>query len=209
MPFDPDRPMYRWRELGPDQHEAILAYRRSNRLPWHSPPHFQSDTSFYLITAACYEHHAVIGLSPARMQEFERTLVDTVTQNAHQVFAWNLLPNHYHVLLAALDVKRLLRALGELHGRSSHAWNGQEDRRGRKVWCNAAETAIKCEGHFWASLNYVLHNAVRHGYVRRWQDWPYCNAQQYLEHVGRDVALRRWRDYPLYDYGKDWDPPEL
>lgn len=56
------------------------------------------------------------------------------------------------------------------------------------------------------SPNYVLHNAVRHGYVQRWQDWPYSNAEQYLEQVGRETAIRRWRAYPLYDYGNEWDP---
>ena len=46
---------------------------------------------------------------------------------------------------------------------------------------------MKSEGHFWASLNYVLHNAVRHGYVQRWQEWPYSNAEQYL---GKSAAKR-------------------
>jgi len=57
-------------------------------------------------------------------------------------------------------------------------------------------------------LNYVLHKSVRHGYVERWQDWPYSNAAQFLEEVGRDLAERRWREYPILDYGKDWDAPE-
>ena len=68
---------------------------------------------------------------------------------------------------------------------------------------------MKSDGHFWASMNYILHNAVRHGYVERWQDWPFSNAAQYLEAAGRDEAERRWREYPILDYGKDWDPPEL
>jgi putative transposase len=54
-----------------------------------------------------------------------------------------------------------------------------------------------------------LHNAVRHGYVERWQDWPYSNAVQYLADIGTEEAKRRWREYPLLDYGNHWDPPEL
>jgi putative transposase len=68
---------------------------------------------------------------------------------------------------------------------------------------------MKSARHFWATLNYVLNNAVRHGYVERWQDWSYSNAVQYLAEVGHDEAERRWREYPVLDYGKDWDPPEL
>ena len=209
MTLDPGRPMYRWRQLASEQRQQVLDYRRANRLPWHSPAHYQSDTSYYMITAACYEHQHVIDMSETRMLDFEQKLVETASAHSIELFAWNLLPNHYHLLLATLDVKRLLWKLGRLHGRTSFDWNGQDDRRKRKVWCNAAETAMKSEGHFWASLNYVLHNAVHHGYVERWLDWPYCNAEQYLEQVGHEVALRRWKAYPLYDYGKDWDPPDF
>jgi putative transposase len=113
------------------------------------------------------------------------------------------------VLTHAPELKRLLKELGLLHGRTSFEWNGQDSRRGRKVWCNAAETEMKSERHFWATMSYVLHNAVRHGYVTQWQDWPYSNAEQYLSEVGREVAQRRWEEYPLLDYGKDWDPPDM
>jgi putative transposase len=68
---------------------------------------------------------------------------------------------------------------------------------------------MKSERHFWASVNYVLHNAVRHRYAERWQDWPYSNAAEYLEDVGRDLAERRWREYPILEYGNHWDPPDL
>ncbi|WP_425615344.1 hypothetical protein NA78x_005259 [Anatilimnocola sp. NA78] len=68
---------------------------------------------------------------------------------------------------------------------------------------------MKSELHFWATLNYVLNNAVRHRYVHHWQEWPYSNASQYLADVGRELAEERWRTYPVLDYGQDWDPPEL
>jgi putative transposase len=201
--------MYRWREMSSKQREQTLSYRRENELPWHSPPHYQADTPYYLITAACYEHRHVIGTTEERIVGFEAELVKTTASQTHRLFAWVVLPDHYHMLVHAPRVKRLLKELGRLHGRTAYCFNGEDRRRGRRVWCNVAETAMKSEGHFWASLNYVLHNAVRHGYVRRWQDWPYSNAEQYLEEVGYEVAKRRWHAYPILDYGKDWDPPEL
>jgi putative transposase len=126
-------------------------------LPWHSPPHYEADTSYYLITAACYEHRHVIGTSDKRLVEFEKKLIETTSANTNHLFAWIVLPNHYHMLVSVPSVKRLLKKLGQLHGRSACNWNGEDDQRGRKVWCNAAETAMKSENHFWASLNYVLH----------------------------------------------------
>jgi putative transposase len=204
-----DRPKYRWRQLSEQERGSVLTYRRSNQLPWHSPPHYQCETGVYLITAACYEHRPVIGLSPARMADFERELLRDLCTSGEAVYAWVVLPNHYHALLRATNLKLLLTTLGQLHGRTSFRWNGEENRRGRKVWCNAAETGIKSDGHFYASLNYVLNNAVHHGYAKQWQDWPYSNAVEYLQVVGRNEAEQRWREYPVLDYGKAWDPPEL
>jgi len=204
----PDREMYRWRNLTPEQRERVLAYRKDNRLPWHSPPHFEAESQTYLLTAACYEHVSIIGKNPERMEEFESSLLETL-QQAQTVHAWVVLPNHYHALVRAAKVKELLKAIGLLHGRTSYQWNGEDNRRGRKVWFNCVETAMKSDRHFWATLNYVLNNAVHHGYVERWQDWPYSNAAQYLEEIGRDEVLRRWREYPVLDYGKDWDAPSL
>jgi putative transposase len=68
---------------------------------------------------------------------------------------------------------------------------------------------MKSERHFWATFVYVLHNAVKHGYVERWQDWPYCNAREVIEEKGREYALRLWHEYPIDNYGMDWDHPEL
>ncbi len=209
MSSDPGRPMYRWRHMSAEQRDQTLGVRREQGLPWHSLPHYESDNAYYMVTAACYDHCHIIGISNERMAAFERELVELAKSRTVELFAWIVLPNHYHILVHANTVKQLLNELGQLHGRTSYRWNGEDRRRGRKVWCNAAETVMKSEGHYWASMNYVLHNAVRHGYVERWQQWPYSNAAEYLEQVGRATAIQRWRDYPIFDYGATWDPPEL
>lgn len=201
--------MYLWRQMTPQQRAAALRDRRRHHRPWHGPPHFEDESGVYLITAACYEHRQHVGKSTDRMARFEAELLQTAEAQSATISAWVVLANHYHLLLHVGDVRALLRALGRLHGRTAFQWNTEENCRGRHVWHRAAETAIKSEGHYWASLNYVLHNPVRHGYVGHWQDWPYSNAAQYLAEIGRELAERRWRSYPLYDYGNDWDPPEL
>jgi putative transposase len=143
------------------------------------------------------------------MADFEAALLETLGTWAQAIFAWAVLPNHYHALIHAADIKGLLKAIGQLHGRTSYLWNGEDSARKRQVWHRAAETAMKSERHFWATVNYVLHNAVHHGYVERWQDWPYSSAAQYLSEVGREVAECRWREFPLVGYGTGWDPPDF
>ena len=107
------------------------------------------------------------------------------------------------------QLKALLAETGRLHGRTSFQWNGEDQQRGRKVWFNCVETGMKSERHFYATLNYVHHNPVHHGYARLWTDWPFGSASGFLEQAGRAEAERMWREYPLLDYGQNWDPPGL
>jgi putative transposase len=130
-------------------------------------------------------------------------------QQCRSVFAWVVLPNHYHVLCDVISLESLFQSIAKLHGRTSFEWNGEDKCRGRQTWCKAAETAMKSEGHFYASRNYVLHNPVHHGYCSKWTEWPFSSAAQFIEEVGREAALRFWSSYPLHDFGKDWDPPSL
>lgn len=198
--------MYAWRQMTPRQRDEALAFRKRQGLPWHSPPHRRSDrTDAYLFTAACYEHTPVIGHSLERIAVFERVLLEAASAHCREVVAWVVLPDHYHFLARTADCLAVLKALGWLHGRTAFEWNGEEGRRGRHVWHNATETAMKSERHFWATINYVHHNPVKHGYVARWQDWPFSSAAAYVEAVGRAEAKRLWREYPIADYGKGWD----
>ena len=63
--------------------------------------------------------------------------------------------------------------------------------------------------HYWATLNYIHHNPVHHGYVDRWTDWPWSSASDFLAQTPSNEAKRIWREYPLLDYGKDWDDPSM
>ncbi len=184
----------------------MLAQRKLQKRPWHSPPHWRSDrTERYLFTAACFEHQPVIGASRQRLAEFEDHLLSVVEDSTKDVHAWVVLPNHYHFLATTEDPLVVLRALARLHGRTSFRWNGEDGLRGRKVWCGAAETAMKSERHFWATLNYIHHNPVKHGWVKKWQDWPFSSSAGFLEKSGRAEVERLWKEFPIKDYGKGWD----
>lgn len=189
----------------PDRRQ-VLELRKTRNLPWHNPPHLDFRvTKQYLISSSCYEHAHVIGKDPERMMECEAEVLRICEALAVRIYAWCVLPNHYHVLLRTDRIKELRGQLGEFHGRSSFQWNGSDDRRGRKVWHNCFERPMKSERHFWATLNYVHDNPVHHGYVKRWPDWPWSSARRYLAEVGAEEAKRIWLNYPILDYGKKWD----
>jgi putative transposase len=198
--------MYAWRKMTREERLETMHRRMTSQRPWHGPPHFRSDTTDrYLFTAACLNHWPIAGHTRDRLAEFERALLDTADRVSTQVHAWVVMPDHYHFLAQTADCLATLKELGKLHGRSSFQWNGEENLRGRQIWCNAAETAMKSDRHFWATMNYIHHNPVKHGYVTRWQDWPFTSAHQYLAAVGDEEARKVWNEFPVSDYGKGWD----
>jgi len=198
--------MYDWRKMTLEERKATLEHRQRNKLPWHSLPHLDLEGEYYyIISASCYEHKQVIGVSPDRMADFENEILLACDELKIVIFAWCILPNHYHLVLRTEYIRDLRKRLAQTHGRTSRKWNLEDGSVGRKVWSNCMERPLKSEQHFWASLNYVHHNAVHHGYVDNWQDWLFSSAKLFLEEVGRDKAAEIWRQYPILDYGKKWD----
>ncbi len=150
-----------------------------------------------------------IGHSLERMNEFVTEWLGVLGRHSTHLSAWAVMPNHYHALLTTDGVLDLLDALGNLHGRTSFRWNGEENTRGRKVWRSALETVMKSNDHYFGTLNYVHHNPVKHGYVKKWTDWPWSSASEFLEVAGDDEARRLWKAFPIDDYGAGWDDAGL
>ena len=190
-----------------DQRENVLYWRKLRNRPWHTPPHPLGGAGEFHLTAACYEHKPIIGLTPERMDVFADDLMQAL--EGCEIHAWCLLPNHYHLYVGTADLKKTISTLGRLHGKSSFAWNGEDAERGRHVWHSVADRQIRNEAHGWATLNYIHHNPVRHGYVQKWQEWPWSSAREYLSRVGEEEALKIWKKYPVLDYGEGWDAASL
>ena len=195
--------------MSDEQREYVLNLRKTDKRPWHSPPHsFGHKTQFHL-TAACYEHKHIIGTTSKRLSEFEHSLLDVLNKYSETIYAWCIMPNHYHVLLYSNEMKLLIGQIGRLHGRSSFTWNTEDNARGRKVWFRCLETAIKSESHFWSTVNYVHNNPVHHGYVKKWQEWCFSSASDFIDEMGSEKAVEIWEKYPTTGYGKGWDDPGL
>lgn len=196
--------MYDWRKMTPREREQTLKERKQRGLPWHSLPHFVGPTDYYHLCAACYEHKGIIGFSVRRLTEFNQTLLDLLKELQTDIFAWCILPNHYHLLFKSENLQGLLKEIGLLHGRMSFNWNGEENSRGRKIWCNTIDRWIRNERHFSTALNYIHHNPVKHGLVNKWQDWPFSSASDYLKKVGVEKAQEVWYEFPIRNYEGGW-----
>ena len=198
--------MYKWRQMTDEEREWALQDRMAKGNPWHSPPHWDLEGErIYILSATCYEHQNIIGEKNGRMAECAEGILSICDENCEKIYAWCVLPSHYHLLFLTGCIKELRSALGLYHGRFSRAWNLEDDRVGRQVWHNCFERPIKSERHFYASLNYVHHNPVKHGYANKWREWPFGSAREFLQRMGEERAGEIWREYPVLDYGEKWD----
>jgi len=136
-------------------------------------------------------------------------LLERIGENNSTVFAWCVLPNHFHLLIETDDLPHLKKEIGKLHGKTSYEWNQEKNQVGRTVWYRCADRKIRNERHYWATINYIHNNPVHHGYVPNWTDWPFSSAADFIAQTGREKAISIWRDYPVLDYGKGWDDPDL
>jgi putative transposase len=196
--------MYDYRKWNPEQRADAIEERIAKRYPLHSPPHVLEPSTYRIISATCFEHKPIFD-DPERLNGLEGKLLDHLAQQSLEVAAWVVLPNHYHVLLWVPEVDAVVKSLGQFHGRTSYEINKLDNNRGRQVWYRCFDRVIRSERHYFATLNYIHNNPVKHGYVDRWGDWPFSSFHLFLETRGRDWLVEMWREYPILDYGAKWD----
>jgi len=198
--------MYEYRRMTTEERARVLAGRKVLRRPWHAPPHFEQSDGVYLISAACYEHRSIMAME-TRRTAWEAMLLDRLVSEAIDdidVCAWVVLPNHYHLLIEG-DLRSFARRIGRLHNGTATQWNREDRTPGRKVWHRFSDRAIRSERHYYASLNYLHANPVKHRHATCIDEWPWSSFGLYLETVGGERLAQWWKQYPVDDYGKGWD----
>ena len=196
--------MYDYRKMTPEERQRVLQQRRERGFPLHAPPHFRGVSGTYLITSACYEHRPVFE-NPDDLSWLVNETLDAFTAANLPHPAWVFLPNHYHVLVETKDLSIVSKALRLLHSRVATAINGRHRQRGRKVWYGFSDRLIRNKRHYFASVNYIHYNPIKHGYVERMGDWPWSSLHEYMETQGKEWLVHIWKAYPVRDYGKRWD----
>ena len=195
--------MYEYRKLNPEQKAILVQERLAKGFPRHSPPHPIKDSQFYLITTTCYEHKCRIN-SIERRQQLLNEIFNKFINQGIEILAWIVLPNHYHLLTKTVDFKDLSKTFRLIHGSLARQWNLEENTTG-KIWYSFSDRAIRSEGHYYTTLNYIHYNPVKHNWAKSPYDWHESSVHWYLENYGREWLRNRWVEYPVSDYGKGWD----
>ena len=96
-----------------------------------------------------------------------------------EVWAWVLMPNHVHLILAPSDPDGLRRALAQVHRRYAGHIHARLKRTGH-FWQGRFGAVVMDETHLAAALRYVALNPVRAGLVGQARDWPWSSVHAHL-----------------------------
>ena len=98
--------------------------------------------------------------------------------------------------------------LGLLHEKTAKWANRLDAAPGRKVWHNFRETLLTYHKSYLARLNYVHHNAVKHGLVAEASPYPWCSAA-WFERTAAPAQVKTIYAFPTdrVNVQDDYDVP--
>ena len=171
-------------------HVAIGArFGNHSHMNWpHGPAHWLFEKGFYIITAATYRKLPHFN-SPARLDFFQNSLFQHADEFEWDLRAWGVLANHYHFVAASpTDPRTLRKFLGKLHMKTAEQLNLWDNKPGRKVWFQFWDSHITYERSYFARLNYVHQNPVRHGVVAVAEQYKWCSAKWFSQNATPALA---------------------
>ena len=156
--------------------------RQSDQVPpaerdWpHAPLHRFRPEGTYIVTAATADK-AYFFQGAQRLDYLETHLLAQLKAAGWQLEAWAVFSNHYHFVGHALPgATPLSDLLLELHRSTGLHVNELDRASGRQVWFNYWDTQLTYERSYYARLNYVHQNAVKHGLVTVANQYRWCSA---------------------------------
>lgn len=105
---------------------------------------------------------------------------------ATQVWAYCLMPNHVHFIMAPSDADGLRATFAEAHRRYTARIHARLKCTGH-LWQGRFSSTTMDERHLRAAARYVPMNPVRAGLVAHARDWPWSSARAHL--AGRDDGV--------------------
>ena len=97
-------------------------------------------------------------------------------QDGKQYDLWvsSIMPNHVHSLLTMKDNSLNLDEILQRHKRFTARQSNKILHRTGQFWENETyDHVVKDEIEFQNTLNYILNNPVKAGFVKKWDDWKW------------------------------------
>jgi putative transposase len=166
----------------------------------HRPVHVFEPNTMYLITAGTlhkrhFFHHST------RLQLLQSALFEVIDAYGWKLQAWAVFSNHYHFIAQSpVDARVLRPMIQRLHSQTARQVNRLDGTRGRKVWFQYWDTCLTYEKSYYARLNYVHNNPVKHQLVSAAWRYPFCSAAWFKDNA--EPSYRRKVESFRYDQVK-------
>ena len=174
----------------------------------HSPLHIFSPNTMYIVTASTLDkkHHFK---GKKRLSLLHDVLLEVLAAYDWLAQAWAVFSNHYHFIARSPeDASTLKPMIRRLHSQTAREVNKLDKMHGRQVWFQYWDTCLTFEKSYYARLNYVHNNPVKHGLVENAEDYPFCSAGWFKAKARPDFR-RKVESFPydrvkiVDDFGPD------
>jgi putative transposase len=170
----------------------------------HAPLHRFIPGRVFMLTAGTYEKRMLF-MGDERLMQMQKTVFSVLKRRGWELHAWSFFPNHYHLILKAPEEENFGHLIKETHSKLAVALNKRDGLKGRKVMYQFWDRCISFDNSYYARLNYVMHNPVRHGVVEDALDYPFCSARWFRE--SQESRFRR--KVASYPYDKISEPDDF
>lgn len=130
---------------------------------------------------------------PGDYEVFECLLRDALCREKVALFAYCLMPNHWHLLLSPQAdgaLSRMMHWLTTTHARRWQTFRGM-DGRGAVYQGRFKASPVSADDHFLWVCRYVERNALRAALVLRAEDWPWSSLGR-RENGAENGWLSNW-----------------
>jgi putative transposase len=170
------------------QKEHLKKYR-------HAPAHLFLTDYYYFVTAGTYGKRPYFETDAKKELLFD-TIHGMLEEDVSELHGWVILSNHYHVLVRLKDAFRLPQLIRKIPSKSAVLVNKLSRQPGRKIWYQYWDECIRDEKDFYAKLNYIHWNPVKHGCVDSPESYKFSSYGSHLGIQGKNWLQDVFRRFP-------------
>ena len=158
----------------------------------HNPPHLFRPNAKYFVTGATYLKKHFLASESSKTR-----LLFSINKGCEKyrwmLENWVILDNHYHLMLNTPANANTLSILFDEGHKFTALWlkeNFPELKEEKRMFYNYWDSCITYEKSYFARLNYIYFNPVKHGYVKEASDYLWGSYRlrlreesNYLNHI--------------------------
>ncbi|MCC5848236.1 MAG: hypothetical protein JJU29_09085 [Verrucomicrobia bacterium] len=146
----------------------------------HAPLHRFVPGAVHMITAGTLDKKHLFH-DASRLNLMQDLLLDRMRELEWLPHAWACFSNHYHLIAKIPEGGGLKPFVQGFHSKLAIALNKLDGVSGRKVMHQYWDRCITFDNSYYARLNYVMHNPVKHGLVEDARLYPYCSINWFQD----------------------------